>query len=261
MIRWITAVLASMSLLSLGACSTASDPVALDQVWSAAYVYMPDEPYPMRMRDGPDAIGAKLNGKPPLPTVIYLHGCEGFDNRYNEAVYPRRLAQAGFLVIVPDSFARPGRKKACGNVMMNTVDLRRAEVRDALRRLPALPWVDQRNLFLAGHSEGGITTAMFDGGNAFNAYFISGWTCTSPNAQFDRIHAPADKPVLAALGSADPYYVGTYNAGSCGSRLAGRPDSRSIVIPGAGHDVEFSPGVVPSLVEFFKAHVVTADAT
>lgn len=143
--------------------------------------------------------------------------------------------------------------------MMNTVNLRRAEVRDALRRLAELPWVDSRNLFLAGHSEGGIATAMYSG-DEFNAYFIAGWTCRSPNPQFDRIHAPRDRPVLAVLGGSDPYYIGTINDGNCGSRLKGRPDSRSIVLPGVGHDVASAPDVIPTLIDFFKAHVVASTA-
>jgi hypothetical protein len=145
--------------------------------------------------------------------------------------------------------------QACGNVRINTVDLRRAEVRETVHRLREIPWVDQRNLFLAGHSEGGIATAMYGGGE-FNAHFIAGWTCRSTNKEFDGIHAPASKPVLAVVGDNDPYYRYA-NQGHCGERfdLLRNRQSRSIVLQGFGHEVSEHPETIPTLVKFFQANI------
>jgi len=201
------------------------------------------------------AQGPAGQGDRPLPTVIFLHGCSGYREGAYQAAYPRALARAGFAVFIPDSFARPDRVQACGNVRIDTVDLRRAEVRETVRRLRRIPWVDQRNLFLAGHSEGGIATAMYDGGE-FNAYFIAGWTCRSTNPEFDRIHAPTSKPVLAVVGDSDPHHMHA-NQGHCGESfgLFRNRQSRSIVLKGFGHEVSEQPDTIPTLIKFFQANI------
>jgi hypothetical protein len=42
--------------------------------------------------------------------------------------------------------------------------MRLEELEYALKQLRTSSWVDQRNLFLMGHSEGGITVACWGGG-------------------------------------------------------------------------------------------------
>ncbi|MBS36479.1 MAG: hypothetical protein CMO26_11200 [Thiotrichales bacterium] len=50
----------------------------------------------------------------PRTVIIYLHGCDGHDLDTN-AVLWRRLARLGYLTVMPDSFARPGRLSVCGH--------------------------------------------------------------------------------------------------------------------------------------------------
>lgn len=124
-----------------------------------------------------------------------------------------------------------------------------------LQQLDEVPWVDKRNLFLAGHSEGAITTSMFKG-SQFRAYFISAWTCTSGSPAFDRIHAPKDRPVLAVVGTNDEYHVGTFRENDhCGMRMKGRPGSKSIVLEGWDHDVVANRETIPSLVKFLQENI------
>jgi poly(3-hydroxybutyrate) depolymerase len=44
--------------------------------------------------------------KKPWPTVVYIHGCKGHGGSTKIAM--RVLADAGFVVVAPNSFARPG---------------------------------------------------------------------------------------------------------------------------------------------------------
>lgn len=238
-------------LPALPGCASVSQGAGLEHVWPATRIYLPGRE-PVRVQFA-DLQSLQQDFPAPLPTVIFLHGCSGYMTHYLQAEYPAALAQAGFAVFVPDSFARPGRKPACGNVMLDTVNLRRAEVDDTLERLQAIPWVDRRNLFLAGHSEGGIATAMYRGGD-FRAYFISGWTCRSVSQQFNQIHAPSGKPVLAVLGADDHYYR-AQNSGHCGEAFGpfASPRSRSVVLPGIGHEANTHPDTIPLLISFFKA--------
>ena len=247
----LTALFLCASLLS---CTTLIRGRGIDRVWPATHMYLPDRA-PVRVEHA-DLAAVEREVKAPLPTVIFLHGSTGYQRHYFQAAYPAALAQAGFAVFVPDSYARPGRVSAEWDVRIDTVNLRRAEVDDTLDHLRNIPWVDQRNIFLAGHSEGGITTAMYGGGD-FRAYFISGWTCRSENPEFNRIHAPADKPVLAILGAEDKYHR-TKNAGHCGQVFEPlrNAKSRSIVLPGIGHEVNTHPDTIPTLISFFKAELI-----
>lgn len=192
----------------------------------------------------------------PAPTVIYVHGCGGFDWTFYEADYAKALAKAGFVVLAPDSYARgPRRKRVCGDVRIDTIELRREEIREVLRQIEKLEWINKDNLFLAGHSEGGITTAMFKG-DQFRAYFIAGWTCTSKSHEFDRIHAPKDRPVLAVVGTNDEYHVGTFREkDDCGMRMQGRPGSKSMVLKGWDHEVSKHRDTVPALLDFFNSNL------
>jgi len=219
-------------------------------------VYLPSGPRAPE-RIGDSQVLAKLASEgrdKPLPVVIFLHGCGGYQPDYvTESAYPEVLAKAGYAVFVPNSYARgPSRKSDCGYVRMNTVVLMRSDVDDAVKRILQLQRIDRRNLFLAGHSEGAIATTMYSG-YEFNAYFISAWPCKSENAEFDRIHVPANRPVLAVLGENDEAFPMNKGHANCGNRMAGRPGSISIVVPHRGHDgVAADPAVQATLVDFFN---------
>ena len=201
--RILLAVVVSLVVsVTAEAAGQPSPDYGLKNVWPATWVYPPHRKgLPFRVGDKERWDKAAASITSPVPAVIYMHGCAGFSWNFLEAAYAKALSKAGFLVLVPDSYARgPRRREVCGKVRIDTVELRREEVREVLRQIGKLPWVDRSNLFLAGHSEGGITTSMF-GGSQFRAYFIAGWTCTSKAPEFDRIHAPKDRPVLAVVGT------------------------------------------------------------
>jgi len=249
-----------LSLAVLATTAAADQPApgyGLKNVWPGTWVYPPHrQGLPFRVGDKAKWDKAVASIASPVPAVIYVHGCAGFSWDFLEAAYAKALAKAGFLVLAPDSYARgPRRKEVCGKVRIDTVELRREEVREVLRQIEKLPWVDRNNLFLAGHSEGGITTSMFKG-SQFRAYFIAGWTCTSKTPEFDRIHAPKDRPVLAVVGTNDEYHVGTFREkDDCGMRMKGRPGSRSIVLPGWDHDVSAHRDTIPALLDFFRENI------
>ncbi len=46
------------------------------------------------------------------PVVIYLHGCGGITSS-NDTRWGKFLSEMGFVVILPDSLARPGRISNC----------------------------------------------------------------------------------------------------------------------------------------------------
>lgn len=130
---------------------------------------------------------------------------------------------------MPDSMARPNRKSNCDpvkqggtNVFPQAYDYRQQEIAYAKEQILKSPWWDQKNIFLMGHSEGGIATAQSNHGG-FNGLLISGWTCTHKNnPSFDGIKSPKEIPTLAVAFVDDSWRKGKFNEGRCADKADGR---------------------------------------
>jgi poly(3-hydroxybutyrate) depolymerase len=244
------------ALLLLGACllsacasqSLFEGPSDLQLTWERAMVALPPsapdkKPIVTRMRDLEHVAPSFDPGKAPVPTVIYMHGCTGLGS--GDAAFLRHLARHGYAVIAPDSMARRYRPWQCdpktktGGHNTFVYDFRQAEISYALDRLPTVSWVDRRNLFLAGASEGGVAAALYRGGE-FRARIIAQWTCHG-GPLIRGLSAPDDEPVLSIVRKKDPWYDADHTVnqqGDCGAYFGTRPDSRSVVLPnGHVHDV------------------------
>ena len=127
-----------------------------------------------------------------------------------------------------------------------------AEVRYAYDRLLALPWVDTEKIYLAGFSEGGITAALYSGNEKFAGRIILGWVCTSGGRWWTGIRGPK-VPVLSVVGMEDRYHRSPDKFGEhCGLYFTGRPYSRSIRIPGAGHTILLDIETTDAIEEFIN---------
>lgn len=192
-----------------------------------------------------------------FPVVIYLHGCTGLKDSDRDVL--RSIAQAGFIVVAPDSMARRYRPRQCnprkrtGGFNLFVYDFRQAEINFALQMMVDLPWVDRNNLFLVGSSEGGLASALYRG-SSFRARVITKWTCQgSPLVR--GLSAPPDEPVLAIVRKSDPWYDprNPGQAGDCGAFMGERPGSRSWVIDrGPDHNVLKDKSVVEEVVRFLS---------
>lgn len=185
-----------------------------------------------------------------MPTVIYLHGCG--HKKPAGWTYARWLVNAGYAVIMPDSFQRIHRPQTCnpwtqkrlaGAPSDEVLAMRQAEIRYAVAQVQKLPWVDQDNLFLMGHDEGGEAVAMYGGGE-FKAYVISGALC------YRGFNIPPSKPVLAVSSASDPLFEGAA-ADSCARHATanGNP-TLSKVLPGYLHDVSGEPEARNIVLDF-----------
>lgn len=193
-----------------------------------------------------------------LPVVLYMHGCTGIGN-YS---FFERLAKAGFVVIIPDSFARRFRPLQCdpetkkGGFNRFIYEFRQTEIAYAVDQMAKIDWIDLSNLFLVGTSEGGVATALYRG-HEFRARVITQWTCNGAPIVHG-IAAPLNVPILSIVKSGDPWYGADRTRGQlghCGQFMDGRPYSSSIVIEGSvGHDVYDSLEVVEKIVHFLTEH-------
>ena len=121
------------------------------------------------------------------------------------------LAEAGFVVVAPDSFARPKRVKTCDSkthsragpkgIYKNVIAWRLEELDRALVGLKGFSWVDWNNIFLFGHSQGSNAVASYPG-SAFKGRIMSGTRCSTG------YKGPAEEPALAVYSENDPWRKG-----------------------------------------------------
>lgn len=189
-----------------------------------------------------------------VPVVVYAHGCSGMGG----LPMLRALAESGFIVVAPDSFARHFRPLQCdadnqaGGRNLFVYDFRLEEIAFALDQLWLRPWTDWNRLMLVGASEGGVAAALYRG-DEFNARVILQWTCGG--APHVAGLAPGKRePVLALLAADDPWYQRA-GGGDCGPWLAGRADSQSFLLAAVGnHELVTEPAAIRLVVEFLRRH-------
>lgn len=162
-------------------------------------------------RDGTalDAVLMMPKGEGPHPAVILLHGCGGRDTR-SGALDPRhadwagRLAGAGFVVLLPESFASRGQGPQCTVRDRRILPWRerRADALGARDWLAGQPFVQAGAIALMGWSHGGSTVLA-----AADAPGFAGFVAFYPGcsrALRARSFAPA-APVLLLMGEADDW--------------------------------------------------------
>jgi len=212
-----------------------SNPEELDRVWQASLVRIPSEGKSYIQNIIADIESESLQATKKYPTVVYMHGCSGIWAGSIRQI--NFLAENGFAVVAPPSFAREKYPKSCdiylhqSGLYRDTLKMRQYDAGNAIEKAKKLPWVDENNIFLMGLSEGGITTATFRLKNSnltVNARVVEGWICTSIWNEYKGVKAPKTEPVLTLLGSKDPWFQNPYTNGECTDFLNKRNGSKSI---------------------------------
>lgn len=150
----------------------------------------------------------------PFAAIVTLHECEGLFDRagrlaVREADWGRRLAQAGYVVLLPDSFGPRGLRNICGDQARSARMPFAERVRDALAAADFLTrqtYVDGERIGLMGWWSGAETVLAVMGGEParFRAGVALYPEChlllqrTEPRLNFPR-------PVAILLGGADDY--------------------------------------------------------
>lgn len=244
-----------------GPLFAAAEDADLLRTWERAFVIVPGEAG--LVRGWIEDIDERLaETSPPLPTVIYLHGCAGLGRISHDAA--KLLAEAGYAVIMPDSFAREHKPKSCdparlvGGFHRGVLGWRQAEANQAIRKARRLAWVDADNVFLWGFSEGGTTAATVTG-EPVNARIVEGWTCHAGWGEYRGLRAPDAEPVLALLGDEDPWFRPAYLRGDCGAFMEGRGNRESIVYErpdflATKHHLSWHPEVQQLILDFLAEH-------
>jgi dienelactone hydrolase len=202
----------------------------------------------------------KVTVKRPLPVVIYLHGCTGIDPDH-DARWGDFIKGLGYIAVLPDSMARPGRKSNCDPRTKRTGAfpqahaMRMEEIRYALEQVKKSAWADTNNIFLMGHSEGAAAAArnrLVD----FRGIIISGWTCTdSARPNFDGIFVPLETPILTLIWDHDAWYEGTPRQGSCANKFGERKKARQVLFHGTQHSTYDQREAREAVAQFLKENL------
>ncbi len=247
-----------------GNSDSGNDPAELERTWQAAWVFLPDtgpEGYRrVTIEALPEALAAHDAA---LPAVVYAHGCSGHFKA--SEVTGAFLARAGFLVVMPDSFARADKPASCipakrqGGLHRDVLGWRQAEVGKAIGELKAMAGVRPDAIFLMGLSEGGITTATYQG-QPLAGRIVEGWTCHAGWPEYRGLNSPKDEPLLTLVAARDPWYRLPVLAGDCGAFMAGRSDARSLVVEdppslAVSHWLTKNTGIQAEVLTFLEQHV------
>ena len=242
-----------------------SSPDELGRTWQASLVRLPHnhKVFAGQISDLPPE---GLSVEKQLPTVIYLHGCSGI--WWGTYIRLDFFAENGFAVIAPASFARAKYPKSCdpatkrAGLYRETLKMRQYDALNAIKNAKQLDWVDARNIFLVGFSEGGITSATVstDLDSGVNARVIEGWTCHAEWSEYRGINASSSEPVLALVADQDPWFQNPWTRGSCGRYMNSDNGSRSVVYSTgplmSKHSLLDDPDVQNLVLEFLQAHRV-----
>ena len=242
-----------------------SSPDELGRTWQASLVRLPHNHKVFAGQISGLPLEA-LSVKDKLPTVIYLHGCSGI--WWGTYIRLDFFAENGFAVIAPASFARAKYPKSCdpatkrAGLYRETLKMRQYDALNAIKNAKQLNWVDSRNIFLVGFSQGGITSATLSTNidTTVNARVIEGWTCHAGWSEYRGIIAPTSEPVLALVADQDPWFQDSWTRGSCGRYMNSENGSRSVVYSTgslkAKHSLLDDSDVQNRVLEFLHTHMI-----
>jgi dienelactone hydrolase len=220
--------------------------------WEKAEVFVPGSFF----KTTPDKVAVAK----PLPVVIYLHGATGIDPDH-DARWGSFIKDLGYIAVLPDSMARPGRKPnydsrtGRGGVFPAANAMRIEETRYALEQVRKSAWADANNVFLMGHSEGGQAAAR-NRLPDFRGIIISGWTCTdSTRPGFDGIFAPLEIPILTLEWDHDAFREGTPQQGSCANKFGERKKARRVLLSGTQHGTHGQREARDAVAQFLKENL------
>jgi dienelactone hydrolase len=253
-VLWL-ALLAAAAAACAQTAENRADNVA--RSWDAATVLVPGQLFATSPH--------RVTVDKPLPVVIFMHGCTGITGNH-DLRWGHYLKGLGFITVLPDSMARPGRRSNCDprakrlGFFPQAHAMRQEEIRYAVEQIRKSSWADAGNVFLMGHSEGGSAAARNRLGG-FRGVIISAWSCThARNPGFDGIFAPPDTPVLTLEWSHDPWRVGTPAEGSCANRFGKRKNARQVLFSGGEHDTYHQSEAREAVAQFLKEHLARREA-
>ena len=220
--------------------------------WKSAKVYVP----------GLSSSPVKFNEVPKdtkkQPVVIFLHGCGGLNKP--SLGWGKILSELGYIAVLPDSYAIPGRKLYCdiknkkalgGRKGVGVKTLRANEIRVTKNAVLKMGWADKKNLFLMGHSEGGAGVA-FSRAFEIKAVVSSGFKCGKYHPVRGKlpIRVNDQTPILFIYYKKDPWF----NYDNCKDFVKTRNNASIVELEGSKHETSSNQIAQDAVKEFFSKY-------
>jgi poly(3-hydroxybutyrate) depolymerase len=222
--------LLAVPLLFLSLSISAQTP-GVEKSWERGIAYIPNQFF---NKSPPDVVVDKK-----YPVLILMHGCTGITQE--ERSWANIISKLGFVVVLPDSFARPGRVANCNAQSQKSSwafplaeKYRQEEISYILEKLQTVNWSDKNNIFLMGHSEGGRASAL-SSHSGIKGKIISGWTCGNGLVNWYGINGEKNMPMLAVAYLNDPWRGGLLNRARCSDYAQDIISFTQINLDGQGH--------------------------
>lgn len=245
---------AAAGVVNLAPAASTSPPVHqaqdrdLAETWDHAQVFLryEDDDLNLRVISGPlnqpyiQRLLAQHTADP-QPVVIHLHGCGRSDDLADVRNQGRALAELGYVVIAPDSFARRDRPIGCDPrtqmrdftaPLAQIQQWRIAELNYALDQVLEAPWADKLRIFAGGFDEGGDAVLAF-ADPALAGRFAIGAPCRFPPQRADKL------PTLVIVSSHDLWFDADHEPearGRCRQKLRGSMNVSLFESDGVLHD-------------------------
>ena len=244
------------------------NPDEVSKTWEMGYVFVPGsaarEFIYGRMKS--PTVQSRLVELPEniqFPVIVYLHDAGGISKKINHLM--EALQVENFAMVLPDSYARSGRRSDCqGNVanpkqceMSPDVYLsRRSEMIQAVTAVRRLPWVDQGNVYLMGSGEGAVAIALWGGEIDASGYILVDWTCTAPVdlPWFDGLRIPRDRPTLVLMPREYRWAEMPGWDGDCSDKAKTYAHFESLDMDTAKRNVFEVPKGLQAAIGFLRAH-------
>jgi dienelactone hydrolase len=214
----------------------------IPKTWENAQVYVPGNWFTRSVNT--------VEVSQPMPVVILMHGCGGIDQNIKQ--WASLLKDNGYIVVLPDSFAMPGRVQNCDpktktrNLGLIPVHkLRLLEMEYATSQVKQQTWVDKNNIFLMGHSEGSVAVASAPD-LGINGVIISGYVCRRG------VQTDIKTPIMSVNFEQDPYF---YEKNiTCSDQWGNRTNGKQVTLSGYGHATSQDSTAKEEVLNFLKSY-------
>lgn len=195
-----------------------------------------------------------------IPTVLFMHGSSGLRKG---TTYRKWIVEAGFIFFAPNSFKIKNRPTYISPAKISVYEkvhkIRQAEIFYNLKKLQNVSFIDEKNLFLMGNSEGGLAAAAYSG-REFKGRIITAYSCE--NGYYSRnfkLGAKKSEPFLNIIGTHDEYFGEDSEPnsehevkGHCTKALMHHKNAKVILLPLTKHDITANIYVKEDIINFLN---------
>ncbi|RXJ87750.1 hypothetical protein [Arcobacter sp. CECT 8985] len=238
-----------------------------EETYKEAYIALPKgfegikEPLFLSIKKFKEKFNTFKN-KQKYPVVFYMHGSAGlsYGKKYKDAI-----VDENYIFFAPNSFKlknRPTYKTPDKLKKYEEVHkVRVAEIFYNIKKLKEFDFIDFKNIFLMGSSEGALAAAKYSR-NEFKGRIITAFACENGYYSNDfKIGAKKSDPFLNIIGTKDEFFSNNSKfehnkvTGHCTNALLKYKNAKVVILPKTRHNVIENKYTIPEVLSFLKLHI------